>query len=142
MLPIISTQSVSVQWRLHTFLFVFPSTSPPCRPPERARKADPKLEEQTIWNRWMTDAFTRVTVDVVDNIMDRKCITYEHTATKARVDMWPLNPNLFPNWPVYAKEKMPLHVLEPPFIMHANWIYGILSKVNTLKGAGMWYIDG
>ena len=105
------------------------------------RRIDSKLEEQTIWNRMLTDNFTRVTPNVVDAIMSRTCITYEHSATKRRVDVWPLNPNLFPNYPIYAKEKMPEKVLEPPFIMHANWLYGIAAKEHTLKGLGMWYIS-
>ena len=106
------------------------------------RKIDPKLEEQTVWNRMLTDNFTRVTTDVVGNIMTRKCITYQHTGSGHRVDIWPLNPNLFPNYPVYAKEKMPLHVLEPPFIVHFNWLFGRAAKEGNMKGEGLWFIDG
>ena len=60
--------------------------------------------------------------------------------TKAEVRVWPLNPNLFPNHPLYVKQKQSEHVLEPPFIVHYNWLYGIAAKEREMQGAGHWLI--
>jgi hypothetical protein len=104
------------------------------------RKEDAKLEEQSVWNRMLTRQFDRVTPNVVDALMAQQCVVYEHKETKARVSVWPLNPTMFANFPVAVKERMPERFLEPPFIVHYNWLYGIPAKENEMRNAGHWLI--
>lgn len=102
---------------------------------------DPKIEEQSVWNRMMRDEFERVgSGNVVDEIMARRCLVFRHKPTGRDVRIWPLNPNLFPNHPLYVKAKQSEVVLEPPFIVHYNWLYGIAAKENEMKGNGHWLI--
>ena len=104
------------------------------------RRDDVKLEEQTVWNRMLTQQFDRVTPNVVDALMARECLVYEHKTSHARVSVWPLNPAMFPNFPIGVKEKMSEKILEPPFILHFNWLYGIASKISSMQGQKMWWV--
>lgn len=113
------------------------------------RAAEPALEEQSVWNRWMRDGYARrgssaggSAGNVVDELMARRCLRFAHQVTGEHVDVWPLNPNLFPNFPVYAKLKQPEAVLEPPFIVHFNWLYGIPAKESNMRETGHWLVGG
>jgi Nucleotide-diphospho-sugar transferase len=102
------------------------------------RAADATLEEQTVWNRMMTQEFSYE--GMAENIAAGNCTVFKSNSGERSVSIWPLSQALFPNTVIYKKLRLHERNLEPPFIVHYNWIYGINPKVMEMRGTGHWYI--
>lgn len=74
-----------------------------------------------------------------------QCIEYKRTIPDIngvdRVKVWVLNPALFPLRPIYEHSRMHQVALEPPYMVHYNWIHGVKPKETRMQENGHWYTD-
>ena len=79
---------------------------------------------------------------VMDTILGGRCFRYRSKTlgSALELDLTPLNPTLFPNFPTFNSHRAHERLVERPFAVHFNWIVGIASKIEQMKKTGLWYI--
>lgn len=58
----------------------------------------------------------------------------------SELSMWILNPALFPTYPIATFTDLCEAAMEPPYLLHYNWMKGVRTKKATMAEACHWHL--